>query len=151
SPSPSHLSSTTITSPSCLLSAAQTLHTAPFFFDTPAPAAIYTLSLHDALPIYAEAREVEDAGVAGGELEMLGVPLGEHHGGRAAHRQARHTVLVAHAPLRGQQGRKLLHEERLPLVAVPVGVGLPVGVEARLAADREDDDRVLGIEELRDP
>src|SRR5699024_656230 len=67
------------------------------------------------------------------------------------HRQARHTVLVAHAPLRGQQGRKLLHEERLPLVAVPAGVGLPVGVEARLAADREDDDRVLGIEELRDP
>src|SRR5438105_15184582 len=61
-----------------------------FFFNVPAPTEIYTLSLHDALPIYSQARWPLEVGRVEHGDGRRGAALGQdHRGGLARGRGAR--------------------------------------------------------------
>src|SRR5262249_62121262 len=60
-----------------------------FFFNSPPPPAVYTLSLHDALPIYARLRRLSD--VAGRVRDLDGASFGEAHAIDDPRRSEEHT------------------------------------------------------------
>src|SRR5262249_60322932 len=70
----------------------------PFFFNDTAPTEIYTLSLHDALPISGAVRRRQRAAAGGGEVSFMGADFqsallllrGRHHR-RSKRRSEEHT------------------------------------------------------------
>ena len=82
-----------------------------------------------------------------GEREESRVAGREEHRGGAAHRESDDAAGLRGAPVALEDRGQFLREERLPLVVLTVVLGHPVGVEAGLAADREDDVDVLVGEE----
>src|SRR3712207_9066023 len=65
-----------------------------YFFNEPATAEIYALSLHDALPIYAEPRQPDPFGIQhrpGGVEHLVRPPQHSHRSALTAARSEEHT------------------------------------------------------------
>src|SRR5256885_6880312 len=59
-----------------------------FFFNDTATTEIYTLSLHDALPIWSRARALRPAGACQGGIRGVSAPLSARRGRRARDRKS---------------------------------------------------------------
>ena len=92
--------------------------------------------------------ELQNAGERRRELVEAGVARSEHHRRRTTHRQAHDAAHLGRAPVLLQDRWQFLHQEGLPHVVLAAVGLLPVGVEARLTTDGQDDVDVLVLVEV---
>src|SRR5207253_10298319 len=106
-----------------------------FFYHAPATPHLYTLSLHDALPIFfrdlqhavmddAEARRVAVMGGAQDERSVVFLLAGDHHAGRAGHdrraeQAARSEEHTSELQSRGHLVCRLLLEKKKTTLPIP--------------------------------